>query len=131
MINEERCEICDRPMGSDSLAADLQARGAPEAEGAVYCWGAYGEAQCREAAVDWRARALKAEARTATLEAELWVHRTNDLMVCEREPCDSCCACATADAYGGAVSVEDYPRRDEIEERVSLRLGRALSEGKP
>lgn len=122
MINEERCEICDRPMGTQALLDELGPYSDREAEGAAYCWGAYGEAQCREAAVDWRARALKAEARITHLEAELWAHRTNDLMVCEQEPCDSCCGCATADAYGGAVRVEDYPRRDEIEEKVSLIL---------
>lgn len=48
----ERCEICDRLPASNEEWDTI-----PEGEGEHLCWG-----DCERYAVDWRARALKAEA---------------------------------------------------------------------
>jgi hypothetical protein len=53
-MNRERCEICDRPVASDEEWDTI-----PEGEGDHLCWGGM---QCSMESVDWRARALKAEA---------------------------------------------------------------------
>lgn len=66
--------------------------------------------------------AVRHRERVAELEAEIWALHTNEGMVCEQEPCGDCCGCTTADAYGCAVSVADYERRNEIEARVNAAL---------
>lgn len=72
VVPENRCPVCDRPRGVVADLRELSARNALDAEGAAFCWREWGcEDQCRAAAVDWRARALRAEARVAELEEDV------------------------------------------------------------
>lgn len=49
----ERCHTCDRPKATDEDWKKI-----PEGQGEHLCW----EVPCRDTPVDWRARALVAEA---------------------------------------------------------------------
>ncbi len=53
----KRCEVCDRVPASDEEWDTI-----PEEKGDQLCWGGY---QCYTRPVDWRARALAAEALLA------------------------------------------------------------------
>lgn len=62
MTTNERCPVCDRPEATaDQWARVERDENIPAAEGVAVCWGE-GEPQCVTASVDWRARALAAEA---------------------------------------------------------------------
>lgn len=51
------CPVCDRP-----VATNKDWKKVPEGKGGLLCWG-----NCSPIAVDWRARALKAEAKLREL----------------------------------------------------------------
>lgn len=56
----DRCPICDRPIATDEQwRATMPPRSAARSD---LCWDGY---ECRTHAVDWRARAMKAEAELA------------------------------------------------------------------
>lgn len=61
-----RCPACDRPLATQ---ADYDATG--EGERTDLCWRAWNNDRCMHPPVDWRARALAAEERIATLETGL------------------------------------------------------------
>lgn len=63
MTAPDRCPVCDRPQATAEQWARVERdENIPAAEGAAVCWGE-GEPQCTMARVDWRARALAAEAQ--------------------------------------------------------------------
>lgn len=74
----DRCRNCDKPVATE---ADWEAT--PEGEGEHLCWG-WGTPSC--ASVDWRARALAAEAeRDALRELRAVRDAAVELVAAERE----------------------------------------------
>lgn len=77
----DRCRNCDKPVATE---ADWEAT--PEGEGEHMCWG-WGTPSC--ASVDWRARALAAEAeRDALRELRAVRDAAVELVAAERERAD-------------------------------------------
>lgn len=65
VVKGEKCHVCDRYPGMENDPhpdGECPARGGESCVCESLCWG---DEQCRDAAVDWRARALRAEAELA------------------------------------------------------------------
>lgn len=84
MSDDVRCPTCDLPLPTAAQWETMRG-----GEGIGLCW-ADGAAKCNGARVDWRGRALAAEAEVARLTAAL-------RFLCRADvgPCDFCGATAT------------------------------------
>lgn len=73
LVSEQRCAVCDRPAATEDQWSTLLG-----GEGEDLCWGG---AQCAAGAVDWRARALAAEAQAEAKESLVAVVKERDATI--------------------------------------------------
>lgn len=59
----DRCPVCDAVLATDADFDASRTRGLPQARIAELCWSVVFGSRCIRPPVDWRARALAAEAR--------------------------------------------------------------------
>jgi hypothetical protein len=76
-MERERCHHCDRPYPTDE-----EWEITPEDEREDLCW--FPEGCCMMEGVNWRERALKAEARCKELEEEI----RQNTCICSSNPCE-------------------------------------------